>query len=176
LKDRSSKILAQATSEILGIPLKQWTNNDKPGLIVAYDLDEIKSEEVLIQIADHRPGQILWAHASSWTNPFPFTPDITTFLYQMRTTPWEGGAMVYDKKEKDVKVTEPDNSPDATIATSIINAEIDKEYFDDVDDVISIIKTLNDLKDNLSKLGIFKTQGRRTRQYTGSPVPSSRFL
>jgi len=176
LKDRSSKILALATSEILGIPLKKWTNNDEPGLIVAYDLDDMKSK-VLMEIADHRPGQILWAHASCWTNPFPFSPDITTFLYQMRTTPWEGGKMVYDKEVENVKVTEKDNSPDEIIAASIKDAEADKDYIDDVDDIISLINALKDLKDEPSKLGIFKSQeGSRIRQSTGSPVRSNRFL
>ena len=85
-------------------------------MVVAYDLDSLGSEDLLVQIADHRPGQILWAHASCWTNPFPFSPDLTTFLYQYNASPWGGGRMVYDRKSKDVKFDEPNSSSDEDIA------------------------------------------------------------
>lgn len=176
LPDRSSKILAQAASEILGIPLEEWANNNGAGLIVAYDLGEIESDDILMQIAEHRPMQILWTHASCWTNPFPYSPDITTYLYQMRTTPWKGGVRVYDKNEKTVKVTEPDNSSEEIIAKSIKSAKSNEDYVSDIDDVISIVKALRNTKDGASKLGIFKLEGGRNRQCTGSPVPSNRFL
>ena len=175
LQNRSSKILALATSEILGIPLKQWNGDLEPGLIVVYDMEEIESEDVLIQIADHQPGQVLWAHASCWTYPFPISPDITTFLYQMKTSPWDGG-MIYDSESEDVWRADPDESPLEVIANKIKTAVKDDRYLDDFDDVISIMKELKDIKDEHSQLGIFKSQGRRNRQRIGSPVPSNRFL
>lgn len=175
LENRSSKILALATSELLGIPLKQWNGDSEPGLIVVYDIEEIESEDTIIQIADHRPGQVLWVHASCWTYPFPFSPDITTFLYQMKTTPWDG-SMIYDKEAKDVRHADPDESPVEEIASNIKNAEKDEGYLEDLDDLLSIVNELNNLKDEPSKLGIFKSHERRNRQRMGSPVPSNRFL
>ena len=138
-------------------------------------MEEIESEDVLIQIADHQPGQVLWAHASCWTYPFPISPDITTFLYQMKTSPWDGG-MIYDSESEDVWRADPDESPIEVIANKIKTAVKDDRYLDDFDDVISIMKELKDIKDEHSQLGIFKSQGRRNRQRIGSPVPSNRFL
>jgi hypothetical protein len=175
LENRSSKILALATSEFLGIPLKQWNGDSDPGLIVVYDIEEIESEDTIIQIADHRPGQVLWVHASCWTYPFPFSPDITTFLYQMKTTPWDG-SMTYDKEAKNVKRADPDKSPVEEIAGNILNAVKDKDYLEDLEDLLSIVNELKDLEDERSKLGIFKSHERRNRQRIGSPVPSNRFL
>jgi len=175
LENRSSSILALATAELLGLPLKQWNGNSEPGLIVVYDIEEIESEDTIIQIADHRPGQVLWVHASCWTFPFPFSPDITTFLYQMKTTPWDG-AMIYDNEAKNVRRADPDESPVEVIASNIKNAEKDKDYLEDLEDILSIINELKDLKDEPSMLGIFKSHERRNRQRIGSPVPSNRFL
>lgn len=177
LPDRSSRILALATSRILGIPFKDWNNIDitTPGLIVAYDLDESNSGEILKEIADHRPGQILWAHASNWINPFPFAPDITTYLYQHNTNPWSGGGMGYNIKSQKVTVTEPDQSDDEEISKRIIGATVDEEYIDDLDDLLSIISICESLEDE-NRPGIFKKAGRRIRQKYGSPVQSNSFL
>ena len=176
LPDRSSQILATATSLIFECPLEDWKeeNMTKPGLIVAYDLDSIDSADILKQIAEHRSGQILWAHASCWTNPFPFSPDITTYLYQHSASPWSGGRMVFDKKSKNVKYDTPDDSSEKEIAEKIIHAEKEDDYLDDLDDLLSIIKTLKELKGE-DKPGIFKTTGKRIHQRIGSPVPSNRF-
>ncbi len=176
LPDRSSQILSLASSKFLEIPLKNWMDIDidTPGLIVAYDLDEIKSEEILQEIADHRSGQILWAHASCWTDPFPFSPDITTYLYQSNVNPWDGGGMAFDKNEKKVTLTIADESSNEDITKLILEATIDKEYFDDIEDLISMIKALKILEYN-DQPEIFKKAGRRMRQRLGSPVQSNRF-
>jgi tetratricopeptide (TPR) repeat protein len=177
LPDRSSQILGLTTSKLLDIPLKNWVDIDinTPGLIVAYDLDENQTAEILTEVADHRPGQILWVHASCWTNPFPFAPDITTYLYQTNVNPWSGGGMGYDLKKKRVAITEADKSDEEEIAKRITEAEIDEEYLDDLADLLSLIEPLKNLDDE-DKPGIFKTQGRRIRQRQGSPVQSNRFL
>ena len=177
LPDRSSQIIALAASRILGVPFKDWEDVDinTPGLIVVYDLDEIGSGELLSEIADHRPGQILWTHASCWTNPFPFAPDITTYLYQQNVNPWGGGGMKYDKKSQKVTVTDPDKSNDEDISERIINAKSDNNYIDDLDDLLSIIGIFKNMKDE-AKMGISITDGRRIRQKQGSPVKSNRFM
>jgi len=126
------------------------------------------------RIADHRPGQILWVHASCWTDPFPFAPDITTYLYQQNVNPWGGGGLGYNMKSKRVTITQKDDSNTDKIVLKISEAERDKDFLDDIDDLLSLVKLLKEL-DNESKPGIFKTTGRRARQRIGSPVPSNRF-
>lgn len=177
LPDRSSQILALATSEILKKPLKFWDEIDinTKGLIVAYDLNEIYSDELIIEIADHRPDQILWSHASCWTYPFPFAPDITTYLYQENHSPWGGGQIVYNKKEQRTEIAETDKSEIEDLSIKIVNAEKDKEYLDDLDDLIAIIQPLKSLEGN-SKPGIFRTEGKRLHERIGSPVPSNKFM
>ncbi len=176
LPDRSSQVLAMATSRILGITLKDWNDMDinTPGLIIAYDLDEIHSSEISNEIADHRPGQILWVHASCWTNPFPISPDITTYLYQQKASPWGGGGMGYNMKLKRITITEADKANDEELSKRILEATIDEEYINDLDDLLSMIEPLDNLNEE-DKPGIYKKAGRRLRQRKGSPVQSNRF-
>ena len=177
LPDRSSQILAMATSEILKKPFKIWDEVDinTKGLIVAYDLNEISSDELIIEIADHRPGQILWAHASCWTFPFPYAPDITTYLYQQNNSPWGGGQMVYDKNSERIEILEKDKSEQETISQQIIKAERDQDYVDDLHDLLTMIESLNLISEENTP-GIFRTTGRRMHQRVGSPVLSNRFI
>ncbi len=177
LPDRSSQILAMATSQIFRKPLKIWDEVDinTEGLIVAYDLNEIYSEEIILDIADHRIGQILWAHGSCWTYPFPFAPDITTYLYQQNNSPWGGSGMGYNIKSKRIEILEIDKSEDEDLSQQIIRAERDQDYIDDLDDLLAMVKSLNLINDE-SKPGIFRTNGRRMHQRVGSPVLSNRFM
>ena len=88
LPDRHSTILGLATARVLGLPTEPWPEqgSDAPGLIVAYDLSTLESP-LLKTFWDHRPGQVLWSHATQWTEEAPFTADSTTFLYQQNTPP-----------------------------------------------------------------------------------------
>ena len=177
LPDRSSQILSIAISKIFEKPLKNLIDVDitTKGLLVAYDLDRIKSEDTIIQISEHRPGQILWAHATCWTNPFPFVADITTFLYQENMVSWIDGSISVDIEKKKTKKTEPDNAPNEEIAQRIIDAEINQEYFKDLDTLLKLVEPLSTLKD-YDKPGIYKDEGRRIRLRKGSPVPSNVFI
>jgi hypothetical protein len=177
LPDRSSQILALATSKIVGKPLKYWDEIDinTEGLIVVYDLDEVQPGELLPEIADHRPGQLLWAHASCWTNPFPFSPDITTYLYQHNNSPWGGGGFVYNTKAKRVEISDSDKTADEELSLKIVDAEIDRDYIDDLEDLLAMINPLRNLSED-SNPGIYKTSERRRLQRTGSPVLSNRFV
>ena len=177
LPDRSSQILAMATSEIFEKPHKIWDEVDinTKGLIVAYDLNEIYSDEIILDITDHRIGQILWAHASCWTYTFPYAPDITTYLYQQNNSPWGGGQMVYNKNSKRIETSEINKSEEEDLSQQIIRAERDHNYIDDLDDLIAMVKSLN-LINSESKPGIFRTTGRRIHQRVGSPVLSNRFM
>lgn len=177
LPDRSSQILAMATSEIFGIPLKIWDEVDinTKGLIVAYDLNEIYSDEIILDIADHRIGQILWAHASCWTYPFPYAPDITTYLCQQNNSPWGGDQMVFNKNYNRIEISETNKSENEDLSQQIIRAERDQDYSDDLDDLLAMVKSLNIINDE-SKPGIFRTTGRRMHQRVGSPVLSNRFM
>src|SRR5688572_12908372 len=107
LPSRSSEILAIATAQILGVPLVPFSGDDgDPGLFVAYDMDEL-DEPSLRAMMTHRRGQVLWVHASCWTQPFAYAPDLVTFLYQFNAAPW-GERLVVDPDTQEAKQVPPD--------------------------------------------------------------------
>ena len=58
------------------IPAEPWSESRaaEPGLIVVYNLAALDGD-LLKSLREHRPGQILWAHASCWTSEPPFAAD-----------------------------------------------------------------------------------------------------
>ena len=57
----------------------------------------------------------------------------------------------------------------------IIEAEIDESYFDDVEDVISLVEDVKGIELE-HRPGMFQSSGKRLRFRNGSPVGSNRFL
>jgi tetratricopeptide (TPR) repeat protein len=176
LPDRSSQILSHAASRFLERPLKQWdeVGANLEGLYIAYDLDMVNNRETLEELNSHKPNQILWVHASCWTNPFPYAPDITTFLYQHNVAPWSEGRMRYDDKTKKVEFSEPNSSPVSEIANMILEDSEEPNPVDDDNDFISVIEPFLQY-DELGKPGIFRNSGSRLRQRIGSPVKCNMF-
>lgn len=177
LSDRSSQILAHAASQIMELPLANWidVSLQTPGLIVCYDLDRIQSSEVITEISEHRPQQILWGHASCWTNPFPFSPDITTFLYQHNVAPWARGHMIYNSETNNVNLSESDESAVQKLAKKIIKSEGAANFDDNLEDIIKLVQSVSDL-DEKSTIGLYRSKGSRYHQRAGSPVKSNRFF
>lgn len=161
LPDRNSTILASAVAKILGCPVVEWNDlaPDALGLVVAYDLGTLESE-LLEQLCDRYPGQLLWSHASCWTEDLPFTADLTTYLYQFNTAPWErqniGEENFADAGKSDEELIE-----------QIVNANLDRESMDDIDRLLKIALRVKNVP---------HASDYRLKQYVGSPVPSSRFL
>ncbi len=165
--DRSSRILAHAVAARLGVPvLPLHDQPEAPGLIVAYDLAGTRPPH------PHRPGQVLYAHASGWVEPFPFAPDITTLLYQNLVVPWDGGAPIVDPDGDGTKRSEPDHSPDDVLAQRILDAEPPGEGSGSVrstKDLRAIVDALGDAS------AIRKSEGRRVHFRKGGPVTSAYF-
>lgn len=87
---RDHEILAQAVSRIIDLPLAPWpaVGVPAPGLVVVYDLAALPPAEIA-RLRQRRPDQVLYAHASPWTQDFPIAPEVTTLLYQMLVPPWD---------------------------------------------------------------------------------------
>ena len=174
IAERSSEILARAMARILDKPLVEWGDGQqKPGLIVVYDLSFTPTQELFDSLQIHHPGQLLWAHASCWTTPFPYAPDVTTFLYQTNTSPWGGGGMVFNSETEELSESEADESPAEELAEKIIEA-----VYETPEDGDAPAKLLKELKAIPKKAypGVLRSKGYRTRQRAGSPVPSARFI
>jgi hypothetical protein len=87
---RDHEILGRVASARLDLPLVPWpaVGVPAPGVVVAYDLASVPAAE-LAKLVQRRPDQIVFAHASPWTQDLPIAPDVTTLLYQMLAPPWD---------------------------------------------------------------------------------------
>ncbi len=175
--DRSSRILANACAKLLDKPLKNWSNvsQNAPGLVVVYDWNQIEDEDVVKQLLNHRSGQYLWVHASCWTDPYWYAPDITTFLYQYLVSPWGKGRIFYDENDKKAVQLDADESSEEELATKIFEAEEYDEYIKDEEDLKKFVLTIKQMDDE-NQVGLFQTEGERLKERTGSPIQSAQFL
>ena len=164
--DRGSRIVALAAAEVLDLDHLPWGSRHGNALIALYDLDRVGDVDALGVLRDHADGRILWAHASNWTDPFPYSPDLTTMLYQHCDAPWEGGG---------VSGSEPDDASDAEIASRIVEAAPDTESPSSVSDIQHLVRSVG-ASNARTDIGLFRDHGPRSRQHAGSPVASSRFL
>lgn len=169
-EDRSSRVLARAVGTVLGIEVVPFLQApEAPGLIVAYDLHRIGDENALRMLHPHRPGQVLFTHASAWVDPFPYAPDVTTLLYQELVVPWEGGALAIDPATGEPKPTEADHSPDEVLAQRIVEAKALGDSVRKVEDLRRIVEALGDAS------ALRRTEGRRVHFRKGGPVTSAYF-
>jgi hypothetical protein len=166
--DRCSRVLAAATAAVLDVPcIPLAAAGDGPGLVVVYDLARV-DDAMMASLAERRPGQLLWVHATCWVDPPPFAPDVTTFLHQFCQDPWSGGVPVHDPDTGETRRSEPDVRDDAALVQDVLDAAPDPGQSPRAD-VMSIARIL-------WRCETFREAGRRRRQRAGSMVPSNRFL
>lgn len=164
---RSHEILARAVATVLGIPLVPWPaiGVPAPGLVVLYDLAELPAADVA-RLAQRRPEQIVFAHASPWTQDSPVAPDVTTMLYQTLVAPW-GEAIVVNPDAREVDTAPPDDRPADVIAAEIVASR----GLDDEDLASEQLDRYAALVERVWPLA----PEPRSRLWAGGPVPSSRF-
>lgn len=174
--DRSSRILALAVARALGVPLEAWSPGDvAPGLVVAWDLDAVGDVDFLKALHRHAPGQLLFAHASAWVEPFTYAPDVTTILYQTIANPYAGGALRGDAATGELTRSEADARDEEALAGEILGDERDEASATPLDVAIAVTRALEGLP-AAHAMGAGRVAGHRRRQRAGSPVPSSFFL
>lgn len=172
LAEPSSRAMALAASKKLNLPLLDFSKNtESPGLICVYDIDALQDPQLwgLLQIC--RPGQRLWLHGSSWTNPFPFAADFTGILYQARSHAFKPLSVTAEA----VADSKPMPSAEEQ-AEQILAAAVDDEARGlDYEKLLPIAQALAAL-DEAEAPNFRRTQGARLRNREGSPVKSNRFL
>ena len=164
---RGHEIVAHAASQKLGLPIAEWPTIGvpAPGLVVAYDLSEIPHGHIA-QLLPRRADQILYAHATPWTQDCPIAADVTTLLYQSLVCPWDERPVV-DPATRESSTTEPDTRDPSDIAASILAHEplgADDLAADEPDKWSALVARAWP-----------PTPGQRSRLWAGGPVPSSRF-
>lgn len=173
LPDRDSVVLGHAAARVLGLPAEPWPEvaSEQPGLIVAYDLEQV-AEDLRGPLATHHPGQILWCHAVSWVPEPPFAADLTTYLYQINTSPW-GPRMQFDGEQ--AEWTEPVEGSVEELASGVVNAALGPEALEDVGTLESLARAAATVE-GADGTAALRTAGQRLRQGCGSPVASGRLF
>ncbi len=187
LPDRESQILATAAAKMLNLRLVTWKpqaglrrfSGPQEGLIVGYDL-AAHAEETLVELDRRHPRQLLFIHATCWTEPPPVCPDYTTYLYEANNSPW-GEHLQLDPDTRKPGQVPPDTRPVKEIASAIVDAEEDDGLnFDadaDADDCDEVeADSLDRLIAEAKVMPIANLHsGKRSRVWEEGPVKSSRF-
>ncbi|CNE73366.1 Uncharacterised protein [Mycobacterium tuberculosis] len=164
LPDRSSTILGLAAARLLGLPAGPFAPGRPGVLVVAYDLNETGAEG----LRERAEGQVLFEHASCWTDPPVVSADVTGFLHQVVKPPWgEQLRLVPGGRPETVP---PDERPVEELAAEIVRAAPDAVEDDgappDPDAVLAgMVRAVR---------GHWLT-GPRDPVHSPGPVPSSRF-
>jgi hypothetical protein len=168
LPDRDSSILAAAAGTLLGLPVEPYAS-DRSGLAIAYDFGRL-DESTPDELAEHQPGQILYAHATCWTDPPPCAPDLTLYLYQTNVAPWDERLTVGPKGAVDVPA---DDAPVAEVAARIVDADVRDDPPEREENTLpELLRWADTIRPLASAL---VGEGDRSRMWAGGPVGSSRF-
>ncbi|MGW2371948.1 MULTISPECIES: tetratricopeptide repeat protein [Kitasatospora] len=168
LADRGSRALGLATAQLLGVPAAPFQPGAPGVLVVAYDLNECDPAEVA-QLRERTEGQLLFEHATCWTDPPAVTADVSTLLGQIVNAPWEPGLQFSEDGEPEE--AEPDRRSAEELAEAILAAtptapEGDGQTPPDPDDTLTAFAT---------RATDWPATGPRDRINSAGPVRSSRF-
>ncbi|WP_329088870.1 hypothetical protein OG979_33465 [Actinomadura citrea] len=117
LPDRSSRILGLATARLFGLPAEPFAPERPGALVVAYDLNETDADG----LRERTEGQVLFEHASCWTDPPVVSADVTGFLHQVAVAPW--GPQLRVTPGGEPETVPPDERPEAELAAEIVDAD-----------------------------------------------------
>ena len=93
---------------------------------MAYDLNDVEPE-ILGQLFERTPGQVLHEHASCWTDAPAVCADIVTLLHQSNTAPWAG--VLRQTEDGSIERSAPDERPEEEIAADIgASEEVETVY------------------------------------------------
>ena len=87
LPDRDSRILGAAAARILELPLVPFQVDRPDTVVVAYDLTRLPGTSQ-VQLRERARGQVLYEHATRWTDPPRVAADVCGLLAQVAVAPW----------------------------------------------------------------------------------------
>ncbi|MFH8801999.1 hypothetical protein ACH4F6_20720 [Streptomyces sp. NPDC017936] len=173
LPERGSRILGLAAAEVLGLPAEPFTAGRQDTVVIAYDLNGMHQvdggAEIVGQLFDRVPGQVLHEHASNWTDTPAVTPDSVALLHQAVVAPW--GERMRHTADGRVERDEPDGRPESEIAAEIVAADATPDRGDG-DTPADPVERLTDFVAAVRGTWL---RGDRARVKSSGPVPGSRF-
>ncbi|WP_327270070.1 hypothetical protein OG233_26345 [Streptomyces sp. NBC_01218] len=173
LPGRGSHVLGLAAAEVLGVPSRPFAPGEPDTVVIAYDLDEVAGEaggpEILGDLVERTPGQVLHEHASCWTDAPGVTADSVTLLHQSVVAPWAG--QLRAGADGQVERGPSDDRPAERIAAEVVAAAPAADPGDgdgpaDPDEVLEAFAA--SVRDTWLR-------GDRRRLGSSGPVRSSRF-
>jgi hypothetical protein len=166
--DRSSRVLGLAAAELLGLPTVRWSPTAADVLVPVFTLSTLDPD--LVTELRGAPDQVLFEHATCWTDPPSVAADLTTVLTQVITAPW-------DARRRPLPAggweDEPaDDRPESELAAAVVAATVDPPEGDgqtppDHDGALS--EFVNQVAQQ------WASGTPRDRVWSPGPVPSSRF-
>ncbi|KJY34462.1 hypothetical protein [Streptomyces katrae] len=168
LPDRGSRALGLAASRLLGVPAHPYRPGTPDVLVVAYDLSACDPDTVHA-LTERAPGELLFEHATCWTETPGASADVCTLLVQSVTAPWEPGLRLSEDGRPER--TEPDGRSAEELAEAILAAdpappEGDGQTPDDPDAALAAFAA--------RAAGLW-ADGPRDRIRSSGPVRSGRF-
>ncbi|WP_433472698.1 tetratricopeptide repeat protein [Spirillospora sp. CA-142024] len=166
LPDRSSRILGLAAARLFGLPAEPFAPGRPDVLVVAYDLNETEADGLW----ERAEGQVLFEHASCWTDPPPVSADVTGLLHQVVKSPW--GERLRISPAGEAETVPPDDRPVEELADEIVRADpheddgADEGVPPDPDEALAAF---------VRAVGGHWLTGPRDAVRSPGPVPSSRF-
>ncbi|WP_405801492.1 hypothetical protein [Streptomyces sp. NBC_01506] len=167
LPGRSDRILGLAAADVLGLPTEPYAPGRTDTVVVAYDLNEA-DREAAVSLRDRADGQILYEHATCWTDPPVVSADVSGLLCQTVVEPWGERLVMGDDG---ARRQPPDARPPELIAAEIVRADGaadpgDGETPPDPDTALAAFVTAT---------ATAWATGPRTHVASPGPVPSARF-
>ncbi|MFD8424086.1 hypothetical protein [Streptomyces sp. NPDC059668] len=173
LPDRDSRILGLAAAEVLGLPAEPFAPGREDTVVVAYDLNVLAEAdggpEILGQLFDRAPGQVLHEHASDWTDAPVITADSVTLLHQSVVAPW--GEQLRAGEDGTPERGPADDRPAERIAAEIVGADPSPAEGDGE----TPADPLGAFTGFVSAVQGSWLRGDRARLISSGPVPSARF-
>jgi hypothetical protein len=168
LADRGSRALGLAAARLLGLPAAPYAPGTPDVLVVAYDLNGCEPEQ-LGALRERADGELLFEHATCWTDTPAVTADISTLLVQSVIAPWEPGmSFTEDGEPREAEADErsPEELAEAILAAAPTPDEGDGGTPADPDEAVAAFAA--------RAAGIWLA-GPRDRIRSSGPVPSGRF-
>ncbi len=176
LPDRASRIVAEAAGEIFGLPIHEWSSRRR-GVVIAYDMQTCELNDTQrTELAEQAPGQILYEHASCWTQPDLIAPDVCHYLHQVNEAPW-GERLQFDPSSRQSMHAPQDTRPPNIVAREIVDAPAltPDDVVEGEDAAIAALVAAARALPEHARPVMLRSDGLRLRQRDDSPVKSNRF-
>ncbi|MFE2529020.1 hypothetical protein ACFXEL_32885 [Streptomyces sp. NPDC059382] len=120
LADRGSRALGLAAARLLDVPAAPYRPGTPDVLVVAYDLNACEPASV-VSLRDRAEGELLFEHATCWTDTPVATADVSTLLVQRVVAPWESRLRVTE--DGGMEQSETDERSAEELAEAILAAD-----------------------------------------------------